>query len=112
MGVEGAAGGMWQSDRVCAGSMVVWSSLRFRFVSFRFRFVPLVMGGELEQWMSKSHNGRGVKDETREPGFMCGAGGLSGAEEVLSERERFVGHVDQGKGDLVERSRDRRCQIT
>jgi hypothetical protein len=68
------------------------------------------MGGELEQWMSKSHNGRGVKDETREL-YVC-AGGLSGAEEVLSERERFVGHVDQGKGDLVERSRDRRCQIT
>jgi hypothetical protein len=60
----------------------------------------------------KSHNGRGREDETRETAFMCGAGGLSGAEEVLGERERFVGHVDQGKGDLVERSRDRRCQIT
>ena len=93
MGVEGAAGGMWKSDRECAGwpdGCFVKSSVSFRFV----RFVPLVMGAEQEQWKSESHK----RSRTRGRDawaclYVCVREDCLGLRKCRS-RERFVGDVE------------------
>jgi hypothetical protein len=106
MGVLG-----WKEQRSGCGKAAECALARgFVKSSELFRFLRSLSNGQRRSNGCQKVTTAADERTRRVRSILCAAG-LSGAERSkIQERERFAGHRQQG--DLVERSKDRQCQIT